>query len=95
MHHFRYIFHIKPEYFELSYNQSQVFEIMGQSRDPRHVEEEFFCYALIDTISKMCLVTSFTMKAKFVEPTLSIKKPVLDVLLARDSHLELEGNISI
>lgn len=68
---------------------------MGQSRDQRQVEEEFFCYALIDKISKICSVMSFTMKAKFIEPSLSIRRPVLDVLVAEQDNMELEGNHSL
>ncbi|KAJ8920877.1 hypothetical protein NQ315_015670 [Exocentrus adspersus] len=91
-----YCFQIKPDFFELSSFTSKTFEITGHSSEQKSVEEEFFCYALVEKASKPSIVTSFKIKTKFMEPTVIISKPALDVLIAEgDGDVEMEDDIKI
>ncbi|KAG5865676.1 hypothetical protein JTB14_020627 [Gonioctena quinquepunctata] len=61
-------FRMKPNYFELGYNESITIEIIGLSKKPKLVQEAFHCYAAIDKSSRVENIMSCFIKAEFVDP---------------------------
>ncbi|XP_074027129.1 hydrocephalus-inducing protein homolog isoform X2 [Leptinotarsa decemlineata] len=79
------IFRIEPNYFELGYNETQSVELIGQSRKPRVVQENFYCQATVDKSTKVETVMSCLIKAEFVDPSFEFSKNSMTFISTNES----------
>ncbi|CAG9825502.1 unnamed protein product [Phaedon cochleariae] len=80
------VFRIEPVRFELGRNESQQIEIIGSSKKPQGVQEDFYCFALIDKSTKLTNIMSCLMKAEFVEPNVQFSDWTLNFLCATEDY---------
>lgn len=63
-----------PVTFELASEESQIVVVDGVSTTSGDVEEDFYCYAVIEGVRDKSIILSFVITASFVDPTVEMSK---------------------
>lgn len=82
----RSVFKIAPATSELHSGEYLTAVLEGVSNTPVYVEEDFYCYAVIEGSRDKSIILSFIVTAMFVDPVVEISKPAMHFCRLEGPH---------